>query len=127
MKINVTKQNILDAKHCDLTGSEGIGQNCAIAKAVLSIFPNVTVGSEQIYFWEERFQLESRMNELKASSILPSEAKRFINNFDHSSVRQREVMSPISFEIDIPDIIIDEISIDELTEALKGYPSMELV
>ena len=33
----------------------------------------------------------------------------------------------LSFEIDIPDAIIDAISITEITTILKNHPSMELV
>lgn len=58
---------------------------------------------------------------------VPKDARNFIINFDNSTPEQRLEMNEFSFEIDVPEELINEISIDEVHEVLKKTPSLELV
>jgi len=66
-----------------------------------------------------------------AAIELPSEAKKFIYKFDSFNnlldCRKRLELEPISFEIDVPEKVIDMITIDHALKVLADSPSVELV
>lgn len=137
IKIHVTKEILERSAYCGLRKpinmcngkdimempimKEGqIGSNCAVALAIWDIFPNAWVNGTFIKFY-------SLSGEETGRSKLPMPIPKYINDFDGNSPELRRIMKPISFEIDVPDEVIDEISIGEITERLKDCKTIELV
>lgn len=119
MRIHVTKDIINKAKYCGENKTEIISESCAIALAVRDLFPEVRVTDYSIQF--------GRNGYIYATSYLPFEAREFITKFDETTVEQREQMSPISFNIEVPDKVIDKISIEEIERILENSETIELV
>jgi hypothetical protein len=115
LKITVTKEILEKSKNC---GHENklISQSCAISLAVIDIFPNVSVGADSILDMSTGLYME-----------LPEVAKKFIDSFDWANPEERVKMNPISFEIEIPNEVIEKINIDELRPLLVNHPTLELV
>lgn len=129
LRINVTKDILEKSKNCSNTER---GKNCAIALAIRDVFPDATVGTNSIYFYKDRekvlFTGETIViKEIWTSMDLPTEASDFIDNFDISTPEERVKITPISFDIDVPNLLIDRISIDEIQEVLRTSKTMELV
>lgn len=96
-----------------------ITKSCAIALAVRDIFPKAEVMLDSLYPTEN----------VSCCISLPPEATYFIYTFDKlkDSPKTRITMPEISFEIDVPDAIIEKIGIDEAKEILKKSDTLELV
>lgn len=118
LKITVTKEILKRSKYCGVKGKglDDLASNCAIALAVRDVFPQAIVGVDRICFG-----LAEQM------SILPKIAQNFINQFDRYGPDARPLIKPISFEIEIPDSVINQINIDELKPLLTNHPTLELV
>lgn len=126
--IKITKNILEQSKMCNvvkcLSGTEsGVGANCAIALAVRSIFPDAWVDEENIipFFFKELHK--PIVHKIK----LPYEACGFIAKFDSSTPDKRIQMPEFSFEIDVPDEIINQIGISEVHKILQESKTMELV
>lgn len=118
LRIKVTKEILEKSKDCG-----DYGESCAIARAVSDVLPHAYVESDQILpFWcflglgDDRFPIK-----------LPHTANQFIKEFDASSPEGRVVMDEISFDIEIPDGVIENINIDEIRPLLLNHPTLELV
>lgn len=123
LTINITKDVLKEAMYCGTLKSPGFtSENCGIAVAIRSIFPNASVGVNS-------FTTDGRVPAGKAFTIpLPEKAGLFILEFDSlaSYPHDRLKMEEFSFEIDIPEKVLNEINIDEIKEVLKTSKTLEL-
>jgi hypothetical protein len=121
LKITVTKEILEKSKWCgyklDNEEFKLTSQNCAIALAVRDVFPNAGVGANSV--------LLDPPSEYFTN--LPQEAIDFITAFDKSDPGVRSRMTPISFEIEIPDSVIGKINIEELRPLLVNHPTLQLI
>ena len=129
-KIAITRDTIRQCKNCgNRNGPSGIEKNCAIAIALVDIFPEVYVIDDYI------FPLGINPENKKTVRIpLPVVARQFIKLFDGFSLapRLRMMLPEFEFEIDIPDELIEQINIGELTSLIGGnhkqlQPSLQLL
>lgn len=133
--IKVTKDVLKESMYC-ISGlcntenlfkqKEGIGFNCAIGIAVNKLFENAWVSRNKIIVYENF----TEMNTGKDISIpLPMEAQNFIIRFDRlrEYPAQRLNMEEFTFEIEVPQSVIDKIGIDEVHKILSESKTLELV
>lgn len=110
-KIHVTKQIIAQCKEVGvLDDVDIIGDICPIAIAIKDLFPEVHVSNQYIF--------PLGMN-TEAKIPLPKKAQEFINEFDSLSISTdlRLHLPALEFEIQIPDEVIETISIaKDITE-----------
>ena len=128
-QINITKEVLELSKMCNINGvnHNTVGQNCAIGKAIVDMFGlNSWVGANTIEFYDKAvFDDDSKSI---STILLPSQAIGFIQSFDNKRAKDRVLMTPFSFEIDVPDNILEQIiDISEITTLLAKAPYMELV
>jgi hypothetical protein len=120
-KIKVTTEILELSKRCGEEEIEIIGENCAITLALKDIFSEVVVTGDYIH----PFGIDDcvRWDELKIP--LPKIAQDFIKVFDSlAAIPNQQLRLPeFEFEISIPDEIISEINIDEVT--VLNYPSLQ--
>lgn len=115
--IKVTKEILEKSMYCGIGwGGGSIIENCAIAYAVREIFPGAQVG-DGIYLYN--------MNAEKIP--IPVEAQGFIGKFDGLMPGDRVKMKPISFEIEVPSEVIDQIGIGDVYKILSESKTLELV
>lgn len=107
--VHVTKEILEASKMCAYDA-----KNCAIARSLRQIMQDVKVNSTHIVFSEKEIPL-------------PTEAQRFIKLFDALGPNDRVLMSPISFEIEVPDSYIDSIGIEDVKDILSRSKTLELV
>lgn len=111
-KIAITKEILEHSKHCG-TGNDAhnIGSNCAIAVALVDIFPDVYVTNNYIF----PFGIDSEKE--KALKItMPVIAQQFIKLFDGfcHTPKLRLLLPEFELVIDVPDEVIEQINIDEI-------------
>lgn len=118
IKIAITKEIIAHCKYCGSDNrTDGIGNNCAIAYALIDIFPNIYVTGYCIYPFGIDFEKEK---DLKIP--IPVIAQQFIKLFDGFCLtpKLRLLLPEFEFTIDIPDEVIEQINIDEVRELIAG-------
>lgn len=116
LQINLIQQVILQSMYCHREP----GENCAIANAIRDIFPDAIIGNEKIYFKKYKSKPFDYLLNAKDETIdLPLAAILFISEFDSLVPEKRAQMAPVSFEINVPDSLIDDIDISEIEEILK--------
>lgn len=114
--IKVTKEILEVSKMCGLQYGGGIpSENCAIVLASNPVFPNSNVGLSTLVISKED------------TIHLPANAVDFITRFDRLTPSERILMSPISFEIEVPDSYIDQVGIEEVKDILSRSKTLELV
>jgi hypothetical protein len=114
-KIKVTKDILALSKECDVGDDvTAIGKNCAIALTLKDIFPNVFVSGDNIY----PFGQEDKDPVHSVTIPMPKIARDFVKVFDSlSAIHNLRLRLPeFEFSIDIPDEIISEIDIKEVTK-----------
>ena len=119
-KITITKQIIEHSKYCGTNNdAHTVGNNCAVATALIDIFPNVHVTSNQFF----PFGIDNK-DQPAVSIPLPLIAQQFIKLFDGFCLtpRLRLLLPEFEFTIDIPDEVIEQINIDEVKALIKGLP-----
>lgn len=131
--IKVTKEILERTKSC---GRAKKGMNCAVAVAVGEVFQNVWVARDTMYVFDDTptlLQMYYRGLEdvlksgAKVTQIeLPEIASNFIRHFDNRFGESRIMMKPISFEIDVPNEVIDSIGIPEVYKILSESKTLEL-
>lgn len=122
IKIKVTKDILYASRMC----GDDAGFNCAIALAVREIFPNAWVETHKIKTSLTEDGL--RLTPIDRGSIdLPEEATRFIRAFDERKPEERILMTPIEFEVTVPNEVINEIDISNMYKVLSESKSLELV
>jgi hypothetical protein len=121
IKIHVTKEVLERSKMCGLTKEiRMFSTNCAVAIAVRDIFPNAQVYGLFIDTWFGDDVLSRNID-------LPKEVTKFIDSFDEKTPEERVNMRPISFEVDVPDYVIEKIGIEQAYKILESSPTLELV
>lgn len=125
IKINVTQEILQKSSMCGMNINEGVGNNCAIALAVREIFPAAWVEDTRILpFYSEKKTTFKNIYDFKIA--LPTEATDFINLFDNYRPELRVKMTPISFEVEIPENVIDKLA-EGWEEVLVESKTLELV
>lgn len=118
LKIKVTKEILEKSKYCG-SGNGMVSTNCAIAKALATIFPDCQVAGPYVAV---------HISTYKSVHIpLPFEAEEFINLFDQTLPFDRPSLPELEFTIDIPDAVIEQINIEEIRPLLINHPTLELV
>ena len=107
---------------CGTTISMGpVNENCAIAIAVREIFPKAMIG--------HRTFMPMGLLEPMLSVDLPDRATKFIELFDSLRFMPHERLDlpELSFEIVVPNEIIDAIGIDSVKGIVERSETLELV
>ena len=117
LQIKVTKDILQKSQLCGLVKGAR-GYNCAIALCVKNIFPSAYICTDVIY----PFGLHTGEGEI----ALPEKATAFINEFDGKSPEEIVQMPEIEFTISIPEEIINQIDISEITKQLENHPHLKL-
>jgi hypothetical protein len=115
IRITITKDVLNETKYC---GPINAGLNCAIAVAVRDMVPQAKVRTHYIAFFDTSWNYIT-------SSFLPPVAVRFIKKFDTRSPEERVRIKPISFDLDIPDEVIERIGIDQIHKILSESKTLE--
>jgi hypothetical protein len=107
--IRITKKIIDHAKFCGGREKQTIGENCAIALAIKDLFPTAFVSTNHIH----PFGFE----QAGMSIELPPIARDFIRVFDSlvAMPKVRLILPEFEFLISIPDKLVGQINIDEIT------------
>ena len=128
--VKVTKEVLIRSALCGFGDKHPIIKHCAIAVALHQIFPNVTVHSEM---------MEVREKGQVFYMKLPVIATTFIARFDQrvelvpgshdaeATAAQRIGMTPISFDINVPDELIGRIGISQVYKILSESKTLEHV
>lgn len=118
--VRVTKEILAETRYCGNTAHTGLlSRNCAIAQALKAIFPQVSVGHNYVYIQTSR----------KTMIQLPSNVATFIYEFDRLRFKpeQRLSLTPITFELNVPNELIDEIGITQLKDLINETDNLVLV
>lgn len=121
LTINITKDVLKEAMYCGTQGSGlSASSHCGIAVAIRDIFPNALVGLNS-------FTVDSVAEHLTEIS-LPMNARKFISNFDWLVLTpsKRLDMEEFSFDITLPDKVIETIDIEEVKQILKDSKILQL-
>jgi hypothetical protein len=113
-QIKVTRDILELSKECGVNGDVAtIGKNCAIALTLKDLFPNVFVSGDDIF----PFGKEDKNPSHHITIPMPKVARDFVKVFDSlSAIHNLRLRLPeFEFSIDIPDEIISEIDIEEVT------------
>lgn len=116
LTIKITKEVLEKTKMCGKSsGLELIAENCAIAYAIRRLFPKATVGPWNLFF------------DLATKTPLPLVAQSFIETFDYSSIEERLLLPEFSFDIEVPDSVIESIGIEQAKEIISKSSTLELI
>jgi hypothetical protein len=118
LKITITKEILQRSRNCGTErGAYIVGNNCAIATALVEMFPNVYVTGNYIFPFGNEYE---EREELRIP--LPVIAQQFIKLFDgfHLTPKLRLLLPAFEFSINISDKVIEQINIDELRELIAG-------
>ncbi len=117
LKISITKEIIEQCKNCG-NGNEKheVGKNCALAFAMIDIFPNVYVNNYYIFPFGIEYE-----NKQVLKIPMPIVAQQFIKLFDgfYLTPKLRLFLPEFEFTIDVPDEVIEQINIDEVSEFIE--------
>ncbi|MBA2562481.1 MAG: hypothetical protein H0V14_06130 [Chitinophagaceae bacterium] len=117
LKISITKEIIEQCQNCGSKNEKyEIGKNCAVAFALIDIFPDAYVTNYYIY----PFGIEHKKQPV-LKIPLPIIAQQFINLFDAFPLTPnlRLLLPEFEFTIDVPDEVIEQINIDEVSELIE--------
>lgn len=123
LEIRVTKDVLRRSAMCK-SADDTTGTNCAVALAVRDIFPKAYVGN---IFIHPLGQMTADNLETSKLIVSPLRVRAFIEQFDYLKPEQRILMPEISFEIDIPNSVIEKINIDEIRPLLVNHPTLTLI
>src|SRR5688572_25460793 len=138
IKINITREVLERTKFCGIDKETGckltnskanLGRNCGISDAICDLLPTAWVSSNKIWVYRvvPTFDFVMAQTSKSVDIELPPIAQSFISIFDSSTPEQRAAMQPISFEIEVPDSVIDRIGIEQVTEILATSQTLERV
>lgn len=140
LTIKVTREILEASKNCASGGwfishdiQAIIGANCGVAQAVREIFPNAFVSNKVIFTELEDVDFTATKGTEKYEQLmniaipLPEKAQAFIKVFDGATPEERVNMSPIEFDIQVPEETLTRvIDIEEIREILKTSKTLEL-
>ena len=111
-KIAVTKDIIRKCRNCG-NDMYSVEKNCAIAHALIHIFPNIYVTNYFIFPFGIHFERDKNVK-----ILLPPVAQQFIKLFDglRLTPELRLLLPEFEFTIDLPDEVIEQVNIDEIKE-----------
>jgi hypothetical protein len=119
LHIAITKEILEQCKNCgNEKEAHKIGNNCAVATALIHIFPDVYVSGYYIFPLGIEYEGEQGLR-----IPLPVVAQQFIKLFDgfYLTPRLRLLLPAFEFTIDIPDEVIEQINIDEIWALIEDY------
>lgn len=122
--VKITKDVLKRSMMCGTMSNLGaVGKNCAIALAVIDIFPDAIVGPQKIYPFGDYVNGDGNKIDL------PWEAISFIFYFDDlkKTPEARLALPEFSFEIEVPHSVIEKIGIGEAYRVLSESKTLELV
>lgn len=114
LTIHITKEVLEESKNC----SGAKGRTCAVAVAIRHIWPKAYVCTDEAYLNGKWY---------KDVAKLPLMAQNFIDGFDRSTPEVRIAMEPISFNIVVPDEVINQINIDEVLKLANTVTRKEVL
>lgn len=122
VKIKVTKDVLERSKECGIH-KRYKGDSCGIAVAIIDLFPSAQIGNSAAFLLSDG----PNMQDERSKVYLPISAIHFIYWFDQSNPEQRVLMQPFSFEIEVPEYVIEKIGIGEMYRVLSESKTLELV
>jgi hypothetical protein len=125
LKIAITKEIIEQCKNCGNENDElEIGNSCALATALIDIFPNVYITNHYIFPFGIEYEKERNLK-----IPLPIIAQQFIKLFDGFRLvpKVRLLLPEFEFTIDVQDEVIEHINIDEVRELVKECTNTRLL
>lgn len=137
LTIKITKEVLRKSMFC-IFESDDVGVSCAFGLAIHDLLPNSFTFQRRIIVGLSSWQVDGSSFEIAddeshpkfkdlAVIKLPYEATMWIKDFDHCSPRERSEMPEASFNIDLPESIIDSIGIEEAKEIISKSSTLELV
>lgn len=128
LRIKVTKDILEKSKYCGSLpayGEDAIERNCAVAHAIRDIFPDARVGTQHIFPFGEKKDIELNV---KTQINLPHQVRTFIREFDALGAFPdvRAKMNEIEFVVEVPDCVVDMIDISTIIK-LVNHPTLEIV
>lgn len=124
--IKVTKEVLTASMMCGRIGGEP-NQNCAIAVAVRDIAPRAEVYITHINWLGNNVPIYQGWDERSDFSRVPKHVQEFIKLFDSTEPVGRPHLPEFSFEVDLPNEVIDRITIPEAYRILSESKTLELV
>lgn len=120
MKVKVTKEIL--AKSVRDNGTE-----CAIARSVRTVFPKAHIGKTVIFPFcnetEEKYWCETGRSYID----MPLDMQAFIKWFDGNTESEFTEEHEMEFEMEIPDHVLEMISLDEIRPLLENHPTLKLI
>ena len=123
LTIFITKNILTQSMHCE----EMIGQNCAIGKAIYALFgARSLVHSEAIKIYSKDIfeAMDIISNPFLYQIPLPDEAMDFIYKFDGCTPLERAEMTPIAFDIDIPEELVSSLGLGHVRKVISEQPQL---
>ena len=123
LTIFITKNILLQSMYCVRMA----GQNCAIGKAIFALFgARSLVHSEAIKIYSnDIFDIQDVMSNPVLYKIpLPEAAMDFIVEFDEATPLQRVEMTPIAFDIDVPEELVSLLGLDYIHKIIEEQPQL---
>lgn len=128
LEIKITKEILKRAKMCGKESPFKIPTNCAIALAIREIFPNASVNRRKLFYnKQDEETYKDCKNEDFLHSKLNDEIWSFVIQFDNKSPEERVLMKPFSFEIEVPEEVINQIGIQEAIDIINKSETLNLV
>lgn len=122
VKVNVTPDVLERSKMCGVY-KRYKGDSCGVAIAIIDLFPSAQTGKNCIFLLSDGPYTEDDLSK----TSLPWEAQQFITKFDSLQPEERVLMSPFSFEIEVPEYVIDKIGISNIYKVLSESRTLEMV
>lgn len=111
LTIKITKEVLERSAGCGRINGGGLsGENCAVSLALRDILPKASVATEYIMPFG-RFNVTGDLIQLS------DEAINFIKIFDGALPSERLELQPFSFEITLPDSVIEAIEIGDVEKS----------
>src|SRR6187551_317344 len=118
IKVNVTKDVLERSKMCGFVPGMMITESCMLALALQDLFPNACVAVRTAY-------LLGGFNMCQDMAYLPSIAILNRSRFDSIQPHERVLMTPFSFEIEVPKYVISKIGISQIYKVLSESSTLE--
>lgn len=125
LTVKITKEILKESMMCG-TDDCFIAENCAVTKAIKDFFPLAKTEEREVFpFWRHQDTLRATSNTIR----LPRIATDFIIDFDSLSrdPEQRLLLPEFSFEIDVPDEVINQIGLKEVEKILSESKTLSMV
>jgi hypothetical protein len=119
IEIKITKEVLRRSMWCGVEKRTNAWTHCGIAVAIRDLLPQAEVFNSEIEVFKE----------LAASIPLPKIASDFIDEFDSliDEPEKRLNLPEFSFEIDVPDEVIERIGINEAKAILEKSETLNLI